>query len=50
MLNALNSVNLNAPNTAFTPNAAGVNTNANFGRIFGALDTLRMQLGLRLDF
>lgn len=39
-----------APNTTFTPNAAGVNTNVNFGRIFGALDMLRMQLGLRLDF
>lgn len=50
MFNALNSVNLNAPNTSFTPNAAGVNTNANFGRIFGALDARRMQLGMRLTF
>jgi hypothetical protein len=38
MFNALNTVNLNMPNTSFTPNAAGVNTNANFGRIFGSLD------------
>jgi hypothetical protein len=50
MFNALNRVNLNAPNTTFSPNAAGVNTNANFGRIFGALDARRMQLGLRMTF
>ncbi|MBL8230081.1 MAG: TonB-dependent receptor [Bryobacterales bacterium] len=50
MFNALNSVNLNPPNTSFTPNAQGVNTNANFGRIFGALDARRMQLGLRMTF
>ncbi|MCS7026171.1 MAG: TonB-dependent receptor [Bryobacteraceae bacterium] len=50
IFNALNSVNLNAPNTAFSPNAQGVNTNANFGRIFSALDARRMQLGLRLTF
>jgi hypothetical protein len=36
MFNALNTVNLNNPNTSFSPNAAGVNTNANFGRIFGS--------------
>jgi hypothetical protein len=50
MFNALNAVNLNAPNTTFSPNAQGVNTNANFGRIFGALDARRMQLGLRMTF
>lgn len=50
MFNALNNVNFNAPNTTFSPNAQGVNTNANFGRIFGALDARRMQLGLRLTF
>jgi hypothetical protein len=50
MFNALNNVNLNMPNTSFTPNAAGVNTNANFGRIFGSLDARRMQLGMRLTF
>ena len=50
MFNALNSVNLNGPDTNFAPNAAGVNTNANFGRIFGAQDARRMQLGLRVTF
>ncbi|MBL8211546.1 MAG: TonB-dependent receptor [Bryobacterales bacterium] len=50
MFNALNTVNLGAPNTSFTPNAQGVNTNANFGRIFSALEARRMQLGLRLTF
>jgi len=50
MFNALNAVNLNMPNTTFSPNAAGVNTNANFGRIFGAQDARRMQMGLRLTF
>jgi hypothetical protein len=50
MFNALNTVNLNNPNTSFSPNAAGVNTNANFGRIFTAKDARRMQLGLRLVF
>jgi hypothetical protein len=50
MFNALNTVNLNMPNTSFTPNAAGVNTNANFGRIFGSLDARRMQFGMRLTF
>ena len=50
MFNALNTVNLNNPNTTFSPNTAGVNTNANFGRIFGALDARRMQLGLHLSF
>ncbi|MDZ7638329.1 MAG: FAD-dependent oxidoreductase [Bryobacterales bacterium] len=32
MFNALNTVNLNNPNTTFSPNAQGVNTNANFGQ------------------
>lgn len=50
MFNALNTVNLNMPNTSFAPNAAGVNTNANFGRIFSSLDARRMQLGLRITF
>jgi hypothetical protein len=50
MFNALNTVNLNNPNTSFSPNAAGVNTNANFGRIFSSKDARRMQLGLRLVF
>lgn len=50
LFNALNTVNYNMPNTTFSPNAAGVNTNANFGRIFSSLDARRMQLGLRLTF
>lgn len=50
MFNALNTVNLDNPNTSFSPNAAGVNTNANFGRIFGAGDARRMQLGMRMTF
>lgn len=50
MFNALNSVNLNMPDQSFSPNAAGVNTNANFGRIFGSQDARRMQFGLRMTF
>ena len=50
MFNALNTVNLNNPNTSFSPNPQGVNTNANFGKIFSALDARRMQVGLRLTF
>ena len=50
MFNAINSVNLNNPDTNFAPNAAGINTNANFGRIFSSLDARRMQLGMRLTF
>ena len=50
MFNALNFVNLDNPNTSFSPNAQGVNTNANFGRIFTARDARRMQVGLRLTF
>jgi hypothetical protein len=55
MFNALNSVNLNtptpnSPSLTFSPNAAGVNTNASFGRIFSSLEARRMQLGLRLTF
>lgn len=55
MFNALNSVNLStptpdSPSLTFSPNAAGVNTNPSFGRIFTALEARRMQLGLRLTF
>ncbi|MEX2263391.1 MAG: hypothetical protein WD696_15645 [Bryobacteraceae bacterium] len=50
MFNALNTVNLNMPDTSFSPNAAGVNTNANFGRIFGSLEARRMQFGIRVTF
>jgi len=50
MFNALNTVNLNNPNTTFSPNPQGVNTNANFGRIFNSLAARRMQIGMRLTF
>jgi hypothetical protein len=50
MFNALNTVNYGMPNTSFSPNAQGVNTNANFGRIFNSLEARRMQLGMRLTF
>ena len=48
--NALNTVNYNSPNVTFTPNAAGQNVNANFGRILGSLEARRSQLGLRMTF
>jgi hypothetical protein len=50
MFNALNWVNLNNPNVSFSPNRQGVNTNPNFGRVLGAGDARRIQLGLRLEF
>jgi hypothetical protein len=50
MFNALNWVNLNNPNVSFSPNPQGVNTNPNFGKILGAGDARRIQLGLRLAF
>jgi hypothetical protein len=48
--NALNTVNYNSPNVAFTPGANGQNVNANFGRILGALEARRMQVGMRISF
>lgn len=48
--NALNTVNYNAPNVSFTPNATGQNANANFGRILGSLEARRTQVGLRMTF
>jgi hypothetical protein len=45
-----NTVNYDNPNVTFSPNRQGQNVNANFGRITGALDARRMQLGLRLAF
>jgi outer membrane receptor protein involved in Fe transport len=50
LFNALNHVNYNNPNTSFSPNTQGVNTNPNFGRITSAGDARRIQLGLRLAF
>ena len=43
-------VNYDDPNTSFTPNAQGVNSNANFGKITSSLPARRIQLGLRLSF
>jgi hypothetical protein len=51
--NAFNFVNyadLPDTNLTFTPNAAGVNTNANFGRVTSSLPARRIQFGLRLSF
>lgn len=48
--NALNWVNYNDPNQSFSPDRQGVNSNPNFGRILGARDARRIQLGLRLAF
>jgi hypothetical protein len=50
LFNALNNVNYENPGTTFTPNAAGVNQNAAFGRITSALNARSVQLGLRLTF
>jgi hypothetical protein len=50
VFNALNFVNYGDPSTSFTPNAAGVNTNANFGKITSALPARRIQLGARVIF
>jgi hypothetical protein len=48
--NAFNFVNYDDPNTSFTPNAQGVNSNANFGKITTSAPARRIQLGLRLSF
>ena len=48
--NAFNFVNYDDPNTSFTPNAQGVNTNPNFGQITSSLPARRIQFGLRLSF
>ncbi len=48
--NAFNMVVYNNPNTSFTPNAAGVNTNPNFGKVLSSLNARRLQFGLRLVF
>lgn len=48
--NFLNHVNLNNPGTTFSPNAAGVNTNASFGVITSSMKARSVQLGLRLTF
>jgi hypothetical protein len=48
--NLFNWVNYNDPNTTFQPNAAGVNTDPNFGKITSALPARRIQLGARVTF
>lgn len=48
--NAINTVNYNTPGVSFVPDASGQNNNPNFGRILGALEARRAQLGLRLKF
>ncbi len=48
--NAFNFVNYDDPNTGFMPNAQGVNTNPNFGKITSSLPARRIQFGLRLSF
>ncbi len=48
--NTFNTVVLNNPNTSFTPNSAGVNTNPNFGKITSSMNARRLQFGLRLVF
>jgi len=50
IFNALDHVNYNDPNTTFTANAQGLNSNANFGRITSSLSARRLQLALRLTF
>jgi hypothetical protein len=48
--NALNHVNYNNPNTSFSPNGQGANTNSTFGEITSALDARALQLGLHLSW
>jgi hypothetical protein len=47
--NLFNHPQLNNPNTTFSPNASGVNTNALFGQITSALDPRVFQIGLHLS-
>ena len=48
--NALNHVNYNGPNTSFSPNAQGVNTNALFAHITSSLAARAFQMGLHLSW
>jgi hypothetical protein len=48
--NALNHVNYNDPNTTFRPNAQGLNSNPDLGRITSSLNARALQFGLRLAF
>src|ERR1019366_3308720 len=46
--NALNHVNYSNPNTSFSPNSLGVNTNSLFGHITSSLSARAIQLGMHL--
>jgi hypothetical protein len=48
--NAMNHVNLGAPNTTFTAGADGRNVNANFGKILSARSARNGQFALKLIF
>jgi Carboxypeptidase regulatory-like domain len=48
--NVFNHPQLGVPNTGFSPNAAGVNTNSLFGTINSALDPRDIQLGMHLNW
>lgn len=48
--NLPNWVNYSSPNVSFSPNAQGVNTNANFGKIFSSQSARTIMLGLHLRF
>jgi hypothetical protein len=48
--NLLNHVNLNNPNTSFSPNAQGLNTNSAFGTITSSYAARQMQLGAHLTW
>jgi hypothetical protein len=47
--NIFNHPQLNNPNTSFSPNSSGVNTNALFGTITSALDPRVFQIGIHLS-
>ncbi|HTF70206.1 MAG TPA: TonB-dependent receptor [Edaphobacter sp.] len=46
--NVFNHPQLGTPNTSFSPNSSGVNTNSLFGTINSALDPRSIQLGMHL--
>lgn len=50
LFNAFNHTNWNTVGTTATFNAAGVQTNADFGRVLTALEPRQIQLGLKLNF
>ncbi|MCX6613723.1 MAG: TonB-dependent receptor [Acidobacteria bacterium] len=50
MFNFMNHVNLNAPNTSFSPGPTGFNQSGSFGVITSARDARTIQLSLKLMF